>query len=174
MTRAEALAVAGAVASSNAQSTSLSRPSANGQITTQSDPITVRQDLSVTAPCPQGGNVKVTAHLTAVVDGATSSFTLDASGTDAPAACKVQHDAVTFTVDGDPSLSFESHVAVVNAKPSAPVVVKLNGAFKWTASDGRSGTCAIDFKETTDLNAKSRVREGTVCGTTVKETVTWT
>lgn len=173
MTREEALLVAGSVAGSLQQAPSISTKP-NDQYWAAAEPRTFTQDVQVTAPCPLGGTADVTWHMSMTADAATGSLAIDANGTHKPAGCMYKHDATTLTVNGDPGLSFEAHLAFANQQPTAPIVVKLNGAFNWAADDGRSGTCSVNYQETTDLVAKSRTRDGTVCGYTIKETLTWT
>jgi len=173
LTRDEALSVAASVAGSLEQAPAASMPRV-GDMPFAAEPHSFTQDVEVTSPCPFGGTANVQWHMSVTADNTTGAFTLDATGTHAPAGCKVQHDSTTITVDGNPSLTFEAHMAFLNNQPTAPIVVKLNGGFNWSADDGRSGSCSINYQETTDLVAKTRVREGSVCGHTVSETITWT
>ena len=66
-----------------------------------------------------------------------------------------------------------AHAAVNNNQPSEPFTVNIDGGFNWTASDGRSGRCAIEYEQITDFAARKRTVEGDVCGHSVKETFTW-
>jgi hypothetical protein len=80
---------------------------------------------------------------------------------------------VTLTITGDPDLDFGAHVGVSNHQRSQPFTATIDGAFSWTASDGRSGSCTVEYEEITDFAARKRTVTGNVCGHTVNETLTW-
>jgi hypothetical protein len=172
LSREEAIMIAGAVTSSAQTTTSAQARPAGDAIA--SEPHNFEHDLETSHPCPRGGTMNLTYRATGMVDPEAGSFEIDVSGTQRPAACAYDHQAVTFTVTGAPSLTFEAHLGVTNHQPSEPFTVEVNGGFRWTASDGRSGTCTIEYSEVTDFVAKRRTVDGSVCGHTVKETFTWT
>jgi hypothetical protein len=94
-------------------------------------------------------------------------------GIHSPDACAYNHQGITITIDGDPQLEFGAHLAVLNNAPNGPYTANIDGAFNWNTSDGRSGHCDVTYMEITDFAAQERTREGSVCGHSVRETLTW-
>ena len=172
LSREEALLLAGSIAEPASQ-TATSTQGRPAQDAIASDPMSFSHTMESTFNCPQGGSMALKWSVTGTVDVNAQSFVLDADGSQKPAACAYKHEGVTLTIDGDPILNFESHASFAGQTAREPITVKVDGAFKWSASDGRTGRCAIDFREVTDLNARKIEREGTVCGHTIKETFTW-
>jgi hypothetical protein len=171
LTRAEALLIAGEVTGS-VNSTS-AMPAGNTQDGVAAVPITFSQTHESTLPCPRGGTIALAWRVDGSVDAEAGSFELDIDGTHKPSACAYMHEGVTLTITGNPDLDFGAHVGVSNHQPSQPFTANIDGAFSWTASDGRSGSCMIEYEEVTDFAARKRTVEGNVCGHSVKETLTW-
>jgi hypothetical protein len=83
------------------------------------------------------------------------------------------HEGITITLDGSPDIDLAAHASGRNHLPSGSHTLEIDGAFKWSASDGRSGTCPITLDAMTDWAAKKRTVDGNVCGHTIKETTSW-
>jgi hypothetical protein len=162
-----AAAVTGSVATTSAN------PATGAQNGVNFDPITINHQLESSHPCPRGGTANLRWNATLVVDTAAHTIELDVDGAHTPVACAFQHEGVTLTINGDPRLNFAAHLAVADNVPSEPYTANIDGAFTWSASDGRSGRCTVTYEEVTDFVARERTREGNVCGHTVRETLTW-
>lgn len=173
LTRAEAEAVADGIAQSGS--------TASGSMSSQSvqmdgvaaPPTTITTQHESSHPCPRGGSIGVELDATLTFDGEARSFSLDAEGELTHADCAYQHEGVTITVDGDPNVSYEAHAAAQNGQPQGNWTSQAEGGFKWTASDGRSGSCVVDLSDVTDFAARKRTVEGQVCGHTISRVVSW-
>jgi hypothetical protein len=172
MTRDEALMIAAAV-SGSVETTSTAPTVTASPSRVAGIPFTFSQDVETSHPCPQGGNVALQWTVSGSADPDAGSFVLDLDGTHKPSGCAYPHNGLTFTLTGDPALSFSAHIAIANHQPSAPFTASISGAFNWTASDGRSGRCVVQYSESTDFIARQRTVDGEVCGHTVKETLSW-
>lgn len=174
LTRAEAALIAGDVTAKGDVVTAMPQMSASGvESSTAGIPRTFSQDLNITIECPLGGQVQQVYSVDATMDLDAGNFSLDVTGTQQHMACAVRHNGVTITLDGDPDIDMEAHVGTVNHHPQAHTL-EINGAFKWTASDGRSGTCPINLDAVTNFAARTRTVAGTVCGHSYNETTSWT
>lgn len=174
LTRAEAILLAGEL--SGAVETTAGTPEVTiGQdgAAAAAGPITFTRDQESTHPCPGGGTVSLQWRITGTADFETGSFTLDVDGTNRPAGCQYLHDGTTLTISGDPDLDFSAHAATVNYEPTEPFTAGIEGAFSWSASDGRSGQCLVDYQAVTDFAAKQRTVEGSVCGHSIAQTLSW-
>jgi hypothetical protein len=172
LTRAEALLIAGEV-SGSVGTTSTAPVTTSSQDGIASDPFTFTKDLETSHPCPRGGTVQLAWRVDGTIDPDAGMLELNLEGTHKPSACAYLHEGVTLTITGDPDLDFAAHLAVNNSQPTEPFTASINGAFNWTASDGRSGRCSVAYEEVTDFNARKRTVDGDVCGHTIKETLSW-
>ena len=171
LTRAEALLIAGDVSGSVSETSALVAPTGPDRVA--GDPLRFTQEHTATRPCPRGGTVQLSWKLDGLIDPEAGVFELDLEGTHQPAACAYPHQNITLTVTGDPAIEFAAHMAASNRQPSGPFTVNIDGAFNWSASDGRSGRCTVAYTEVTDLIARTRTIDGNVCGHTIKETLSW-
>ena len=171
LTRAEASVIANNVTANSDQTAAMPQASS---VTADANtiPIDFTQELELNIVCPAGGNLQQRWTVIASIDQDVGDFSLDVVGFQKHLACAYQHEGITITVDGDPDIDMEAHVATDNHRPSAHTL-EIDGAFKWTASDGRSGTCPISLDAVTDFVARRRTVNGSVCGHTVNETTTW-
>ncbi|HEX6067139.1 MAG TPA: hypothetical protein VFZ04_23045 [Longimicrobiales bacterium] len=172
LTRAEALMIAAAV-SGSIQTTSAAPTVTSAQDGAAAVPITFTQEHESTHPCPSGGSLTLSWTVSGTADAEAGVFELDLDGTHKPSACAYPHQGLTFSITGDPDLDFSAHMAFASHQPSEPFTANIAGAFNWTASDGRSGHCSVQYAEVTDFVAGQRTVDGNVCGHTVKETFTW-
>ena len=171
LTREEALRLAAEVSSSvGATSVAPVRSHPDG---IASVPINFSEDHESTHPCTDGGTVRLTWQITGSIDPEAGSFEMDVEGTHKPSGCAYEHQGLRLTINGDPDMDFDAHVAIANGQPSEPFTVSINGAFAWSASDGRSGRCTVQYAEVTDFAAGKRTVDGNVCGHVVQETLTW-
>jgi hypothetical protein len=127
--------------------------------------VDIDQSVSVTAPC-QAGEVSVSGSVEGTVDDVTydsdllMKVTLDYDG------CVIPTEETTFTVDGAPDIYFEADFMLRETEFSVSGLQR--GGFRFTASDGREGSCAIDlrFDASYTSGASSSVTSsvtGTIC-----------
>lgn len=177
LTRAEAFAIAGAVAEVNddAANRGIAEGSAaaGAGLSVNAEPRTTSFEHTSTHPCPSGGRITVGLEAVLTWDRDARAAELDSNGSLTHDACAFPHEGITLTVTGSPSLTVTSHAATSSGRPSEPWTSEAGGSFSWSASDGRSGDCTISVNTITDFDAKSRTVQGQVCGHTVDQTLTW-
>ena len=171
LSREEALFIASQIVASGDQSTLSAQQ--NAQTSARVDPRTITQDLKLSAPCPRGGQVHLDFDVDLSFDAAVGSLELDLAGSLQHDACAFERAGVIFTLDGNPDIDFDAHAEARNHQPAGEHTFEVNGAFRWSTSDGRSGTCAIAIDAVTKFTDRTRTIEGEVCGHTFSETVSW-
>lgn len=136
-------------------------------------PLPVDRSFTTTRQCPAGGSVAVAGTIRGEMDRAARSLSLETVATRTESACAIptrRAGGATLTVTGNPSVAVRAMTRVVNGEPSGPQTVTQKGAFTWSASDGRSGACAVDLTSTVDFAALTYSVKGTLCGLTVDVT----
>jgi hypothetical protein len=171
LTRAEAGVIAGNVTANSEQTAASPQMNVNGDASA-SDPISFSNDLEINVPCPVSGRLQQRWTARVNFDQEAGTFEMEVNGNQKHLACAFRHEGVTLTVDGDPDIDIEAHVATANHRPTVHTL-SIEGAFKWSASDGRSGSCPITLDAVTNFAARTRTVEGDVCGHTIKETTNW-
>lgn len=172
LTRSEALLISAAVTAQGEASTEDSQPT-TAEVSMASVPTTFTQNHNSSHPCPQGGTLGISYNVNGAFDTQVGSWEIDINGSQKHQGCAYSHEGVTITVNGSPSVNFAARAAVYNGTPSEPATLSIDGAFKWTSSDSRAGTCEIDINAITNFAAKRKDVTGTVCGHTIQETTTW-
>ena len=171
LTREEAMRLAAEVSSSVA--TTSAAPVRNDAEAVASVPINFTEDHEFSHPCANGGTVRLTWRVNGSIDPEAGMFELDVEGTHKPSGCAYEHAGLVLTINGDPDMDFDAHVSVAGGQPIEPFTIDIHGAFAWSASDGRSGRCTVQYAEVTDFAAGKRTVDGNVCGHVVKDTFTW-
>ncbi len=133
-------------------------------------PFSISVDESL--PCPQGGTLAVKATTSGQFGRLPLALSADMTGTIKPSACAYRVKAGTLTVTGDPDVAVAAHVAVGAVANPGIDTFSAKGALTWSTSDGRSGSCAIDFTSTGDFGANTRTVKGTICGNSLNFTGT--
>jgi hypothetical protein len=124
--------------------------------------------VNVSVPCPRGGKTDVAAQVSGVIDHAAQSVKADASGTHTPKECGFDVDGKTIWVSGE--LETAAHVEVVNGVPKGEQSASLRTPgepISWRTSDGRSGSCAINYTAKANYDTNRAVVNGSFCGSTV-------
>jgi hypothetical protein len=171
LTRDEAVMIAAAVSGSwegTAQQRRVSNPDGVSLV-----PVTVTQQAEISAPCPNGGTATLAWTATVTGDDETQSLMIDIDGHHTPSHCAYTHGNVVITIHADAPLNFSSYLNVVNGAATEPYRASVDGAFSWTTSDGRSGTCSVDYEETLNFALQQHRLQGSVCGFTVNQTLSW-
>ncbi len=170
LTREEAIMIAAAV--SGSLETTTQRPVSNPNGVSLV-PQTFTHEAEISAPCPNGGTNTLAWTSTVISDEETESVEIDVVGTHAPVASAYTDGNIVITIDGDPLMNFGAHLNVVNGAPIEPYTASIDGAFNWSTSDGRSGRCTVDYQETLNFALQQHRLQGSVCGFTVNQTITW-
>jgi len=123
--------------------------------------------VDIEVPCPLGGQAKIVGTIT--VDPVADTIRQEVGAVVTPADCKLSGDAMTFTVDGDPSMRVEMLVDVI-AFHTIVIGGGVEGKVKWQLED-RSGECAMDLPldATVDLSDPENPKatggyKGKMCG----------
>lgn len=175
LSREEALVVAAQVLTSAEAVTSSLNASAGApeQSAAAGVPTTFTHTHQSTHPCPSGGQVRFDLQVEGSFDTEAHAFEVDVEGSQTHDSCAFPHNGLVLTVTGNPDIDVSAHAAATNGQPSEPYTANVNGAVRWSASDGRSGVCSVTIAAVTDFAARRRTVEGNICGHTVTETTTW-
>jgi hypothetical protein len=131
-------------------------------------PAPVSLTVDITAPCPKGGQKHVKGSLNATIDGVTKSVVADLSSELTPQDCGFQtKEGVTVRVSGDPNLTSTAHVETQNGLPVGVHTATTKGGFTWSTSDGRHGSCTVDYSATADYTNNKANLNGSFCGSTI-------
>lgn len=136
-------------------------------------PLPVDRTFTSSRQCPAGGSVTVAGAVKGEMDRAARSLSLETAATRTEAACAIparRAGGATLTVNGNPNVAVRAATRVVNGEPSGPQTVTQKGAFNWSSSNGRSGSCTVDLTSTVDFTARTYSVKGTLCGQTVDVT----
>lgn len=127
-----------------------------------------------TRACPAGGSVTVTGTVERTVDRATRSGKVAVNATRVENACAVQQrNGIIVTVTGQPNTAVTARRSFENGVPGVFTQTQ-KGAFSWTRSNGKSGTCTLDLTSTFDPATRTATVTGDFCGRSVNETRTRT
>lgn len=136
-------------------------------------PLPVDRSFTTTRQCPAGGSATVAGTVKGNVDRAARSLALETTATRTENACAFparRAGGAVLTVSGNPNVVVRASFRAANGQPSGPQTVTHKGAFNWSSSDGRSGSCALDLVSTVDFAALTYSVKGTLCGQTVDVT----
>jgi hypothetical protein len=123
---------------------------------------------NVEVDCPRGGSTRLTATLSGTIDEATESIDVDLSGTQRPNNCGFDVHGKEIRVTG--SLTANAHIEVKNGLPAGTHTASLVGEFDWRASDGRRGTCTVNYSATANYTTNVATVNGNFCGSTIQFT----
>ncbi|MDE2761537.1 MAG: hypothetical protein OXQ94_13755 [Gemmatimonadota bacterium] len=131
--------------------------------------------VDIAVPCPLGGQAKIVGTIT--VNPVADTIRQEVEAVVTPTGCKLSGDAMTFTVDGDPSMRVEMSVDVI-ALQTIVMGGGVEGKVKWQLED-RSGECAMDLPldATADLSDPTNPKatggyKGKMCGHDIELDVT--
>jgi hypothetical protein len=122
-----------------------------------------------TAPCAGGGNVAVSASVSAVGDDETGETDVDMELSQVHNNCVVQSGQQPFTLNGNPSLVVDLMLES-DGDQSTSFDGGINGALDYEY-DGRSGTCSIAYEFAGNMTGStgSWSVNGNVCGVSVEQ-----
>jgi hypothetical protein len=130
----------------------------------QAVPITFSSQTDVSVPCPLGGTVDISAHITVSGDTEVEGGTISVDMTEVHTSCSAEQDGtgIQFTLTGKPNLVSEFD-AQSGATGDVSVIGSLDGTLAWeTAND--SGTCIVDIDYSASGNELTGAATATVTG----------
>lgn len=131
-----------------------------------------RIEFTITRGCPAGGSVVFAGETLRQADRTTRTLTAQTTATKTHRDCARELNGVTLTTSGDPNIALTASRKLVEGKASGLQTLAQKGAFTWTASDGRSGRCEVDFTATFDPATGTHRIAGSICGRQVEITRT--
>ncbi|HJQ10296.1 MAG TPA: hypothetical protein VJ840_04625 [Gemmatimonadaceae bacterium] len=143
--------------------------SASAEVT--STPFPINTQFSVTKQCPRGGQTVFAGTVTGTGDRVAHNLTLDAEATRTDTNCAFDTRDGVLTLSGNPNLTYEGHLNIVNAALSGLQTQEHKGSFTWSRTGG-SGTCDVDITSTFDPATKTYTVKGSFCGHTIDVTKT--
>lgn len=176
LTRQEAAELAALVTATSADLLDVennTRPFSASRSSAEAAGGTFHQVVSVTAPCPKGGSVKVAGDVDVSLDGESNSGSIDAQAVLTHQGCGVDTEHGEIVLDGKPNLTFGAGFAWAAGAQTEPLRVSHEGGVSWERDTGDSGTCDVDLVAVTDFLARKRTIEGTFCGFSIQEELTW-
>ena len=134
-------------------------------------PTTFDNSFTVTKQCPKGGQVALAGTIAGNGDPETHSLTIDADATRTDAACAFQTRDGVLTLNGNPNLTYEGHLNIVNGVLVGLQTQTHKGSFTWSRVGG-SGTCDVDLTSSFDPATHTATVSGHFCGHLVNVTQT--
>lgn len=126
---------------------------------------------TVTADCPLGGSVEVTAAVEGFSDDESGVFEVDATQTQVYEGCAGQGESgdFTFTLTSAPSVTSDFFIGM-DAQEDLTAFGSILGAIDWEAGE-RSGRCEIDFAFDLQTEGQSLAMSasGRVCNVTLDQ-----
>lgn len=142
----------------------------------QAVPFSFSTQTDVNAPCPMGGTVDISAHITVSGDTEVEGGTIAVDMTEVHNSCSAEQEGtgIQFTLTGKPNMvaSFDAESTTAG---DVSVSGTLDGTLDWiTAND--EGTCLIDISYSASGNeltgTASATLTGSVCDVSVSQAVT--
>jgi hypothetical protein len=127
------------------------------------EPISASVDF--TMRCPRGGTARITGTTDVTFDEATESLIIDVSATHRPNDCGYDVHGKLIRTTG--ILTASAHVEIEKGVPVGIHTASLAGEFSWRTSDGRRGSCSVDYSATADYEQNVSTVNGNFCGATV-------
>ena len=136
-----------------------------------SAPEPINNSFTVTRQCPRGGQVALAGTITGTGDRATHSLTLDANATRTDSDCAFLTRHGVLTLDGNPNITYEGHLNIVNGALSGLQTQTHQGSFTWVRGGG-SGTCEVNITSSYNPANNTVTVTGAFCGFSVDVTKT--
>jgi hypothetical protein len=131
----------------------------------------INNQFTATKACPKGGQVALAGTLTGTADATTHSLSLEAVATRTDSDCAFQTRNGTLTLNGNPNITYDGKLNIVNAALSGLQTQTHKGSFSW-ARVGGSGVCDVDITSSYDPATHTATVSGTFCGIAVNATQT--
>ncbi len=124
--------------------------------------VPIDQNFTFSAACPAGGSLSISGSANGNIDEQTLLGDLRMEFRYRMTECAVTHEQVTFTVSHAPEIRFDSNWQF--GEEALSVSGSERGGFSFTASDGRTGSCAIDLEFSVTANRTTQTSSATVSG----------
>ena len=118
---------------------------------------------TVSANCPYGGSVSVSGDYDiGDFNTNTGEGTISFSLTESISSCGVMSGDIEFTVNGDPNITVGGDITIAQVNQTFDIsgTYTMNGGFRYTSDDGRSGSCAMNVS----VNYETFSVSGSICG----------
>jgi hypothetical protein len=126
---------------------------------------TIAEDFSEILPCNEGGVLNIHGSYTDNVNEegtGTVAFNLNSN----PDECGVQTSQGVYIVDGDPGLSTQFSLDLVDWDPAGNFTLAYTGGYLWSGPDG-SGSCSVNVSYVFNwTNPEQFTITGDMCGHT--------
>jgi hypothetical protein len=165
LSETEAVEIASAISS---VMSAIADPSAASNASVAGVPQNISVHVDQTVPCPMGGDTHLSFNMNGTVDEEAQSFSLNLQGSNAPAACAILVQEETVSLTGTPSLTSSAHIEVEAGEPVGNWTSGAKGRFAWTSTDGRSGSCSVDYTQSINFDTQSVSMSGHFCGATIE------
>lgn len=129
-------------------------------------PTPISASVDFTIRCPHGGTARITGSIEGTFDEATESAILDVSATQRPNDCGYDVHGKPIRATG--MLTANAHVEVENGEPVGTQTASLVGEFSWRTSDGRRGSCSVNYSASANYTTKVSTVNGSFCGATIR------
>jgi hypothetical protein len=133
--------------------------------------ISINNQFSVTKACPKGGQVALAGTITGTGDATTHSLSVEAAATRTDTNCAFQTKNGALTLNGNPNITYDGKLNIVNAALSGLQTQTHKGSFSWARAGG-SGVCDVDITSSYDPATHTATVSGTFCGIAVNATKT--
>jgi hypothetical protein len=150
---------------------SVSVPESGSASSVVSAPITINNQFTVTKQCPQGGQVVFAGTVVGSGDRTTHDLALQTNATRTDTNCAFQTRDGVLTLNGNPNITYQGNLNIVNGLLSGVQTQTHKGSFTW-ARVGGSGTCDVDLTSSYDPATHTATVTGSFCGHTVNVTHT--
>lgn len=128
--------------------------------------VSVSESFNLSAPCEGGGNIAASGSVSGDFDEVSGAFDVSYALDMDPQGCVVPTTDGSVTMNGDPALRLD--MDYVGSQTQISLTGSYSGGISFTASGGRSGSCAfdVDFDADIDLQGTSSTTSasGTICG----------
>ena len=128
-------------------------------------PAPISASVDFTIRCPRGGTARITGSIEGTFDEATESAVIDVSATHRPNDCGYNVHGKPIRTTGE--LTAKAHVEIENGLPAGIHTASLVGEFSWRTSDGRRGSCSVDYSATANYTTNRSTVDGNFCGATM-------
>lgn len=159
---AEIQSVLDAMSAAFAGGSTLSGPAAGSGPSSGPAAVPIDQSFDLSAAC-EAGTVGLSGSVKGQVDDQTLEGTLSMQLTWRLNDCVVSSETTSFTVNHDPEIKFTGDFDFSQDEISISGTEK--GGFRFAATDGRTGSCAIDLTFSATYNAAAQSATNTVSGT---------
>jgi hypothetical protein len=128
-------------------------------------PAPLSASVDFTIRCPRGGTARITGSIDGTFDEATQSAVIDVIATQRPNDCGYNVHGKPIRTTGE--LTAKAHVEIEDGLPVGIHTASLVGEFSWRTSDGRRGSCSVDYSATANYKANASTVNGNFCGATM-------